>query len=89
MPVEETNKTEQEYLELAQESKKKFDELECQKDEAVENMKMMQKEILSVYGLIRLIDNMYQDMPCCDPNIGLLLEIVRGYLGQYVENEIM
>ena len=53
-----------------------------------ENMDI-KKELISCYGVVRLIDMMYSDTVEPVLEIGVLIESLREYLSQYTENKII
>jgi len=53
-----------------------------------ENMDI-KKELISCYGVVRMIDMMYSDTDEPVLEIGVLIESLREYLSQYTENKII
>jgi len=53
-----------------------------------ENMDI-KKELISCYGVVRMIDMMYNDVPEPVGEISLLIESLREYLSQYTEHNII
>ena len=53
-----------------------------------ENMDI-KKELISCYGVVRMIDMMYSDTEEPVMEIGILIESLREYLSQYTENKII
>ena len=49
----------------------------------------LRKELISAYGIVRLIDMMYQDAGEPINEISILIETLREYLSQFVESKII
>ena len=49
----------------------------------------IKKELISCYGVVRMIDMMYSDTNEPVMEIGILIESLREYLSQYTENKII
>ena len=84
-----SNVTEQDYLQLAQDSKNKYDELQniiSKKDDELLDIK---KELISCYGYIRILDNLYNQQPETEPNITIMLEVLRDFMSQFTEDTIL
>ena len=84
-----SNITEQQYLELARDSQNRFNELDRKLKSKENEMLDLKKEILSTYGMIRIIDNLYQNIDEVDLNIQTLIETLRQQLSDYVEDNIL
>jgi hypothetical protein len=70
---------EQEYLELTNQLKEEFDKKDKEMEELKEKHFTLFKSLISVYGMIRMID--IADDEDKEP----LLEILRGYLSDLVQ----
>lgn len=84
-----SNITEQQYLELARDSQNRFNELDRKLKSKENEMLDLKKEIISSYGMIRIIDNLYQNTDEVDLNIQTLIETLRQQLSDYVEDNIL
>ena len=54
-----------------------------------EELLELRKELISAYGIVRLIDMMYQDAGEPINEISILIETLREYLSQFVEAKII
>ena len=54
-----------------------------------EELMELRKELISAYGIVRLIDMMYQDAGEPINEISILIETLREYLSQFVEAKII
>ena len=69
---------EQEYLELTNQLKEEFDKKDKELDELKDKHFTLFKSLISVYGMVRMIDI------ADDEDKEALLEILRGYLSDLV-----
>tara|TARA_R110000796_G_scaffold252443_1_gene386820 strand:- start:15743 stop:16000 length:258 start_codon:yes stop_codon:yes gene_type:complete len=83
------DKTEQEYLELAEHSKQKFEELENQKKELQYEIEQLKKELISTYGIVRVLDNLYANEEEKEPSIEMLIDILRSHLSTLIDIHII
>tara|TARA_R110001606_G_scaffold96883_1_gene214295 strand:- start:2771 stop:3031 length:261 start_codon:yes stop_codon:yes gene_type:complete len=77
--------TEQAYLELAEDSKVTFDRMERENERLRKSFEDVKHELITSYGMIRMIDNLYSELENRDTNVELLIDIFRTYLSQYVD----
>ena len=89
MDVEVENITEQQYLELARDSQQRFNDMEKKMKGKDEDLVQLKKELVSCYGFIRIIDNLYQEHDEQEPSIVNLLEVIREHLSSVVEDLIL
>jgi len=84
------NITEKAYLDLANESKEKFDEMNMEKINLQEEITALKKELITTYGMVRIIDNLYgeQDEDYREPTIETLIDCLRSYLSEFFDNSI-
>lgn len=80
--------TENEYLELANDAQQRFNELDRKMKSKENEIKEIKKELISCYGYVRILDNLYQNQDETDPNIGLMIEVLREFLSQFTEEQI-
>ncbi len=80
--------TENEYLELANDAQQRFNELDRKMKSKENGIKEIKKELISCYGYVRILDNLYQNQDETDPNIGLMIEVLREFLSQFTEEQI-
>jgi peroxiredoxin family protein len=77
------------YLEAMNQLK----EINEKRDKEYEKLKEenldIKKELISCYGVVRMIDMMYSDTEEPVLEIGILIESLREYLSQYTENKII
>ncbi len=69
---------------LKEMNEKREKELEDMKEELSE----YKKEMITAYGVIRLIDMIYKDTPDQIPEINVLVETLREYLSQFAEEHL-
>jgi len=80
------NITEQDYLELAKEAKEKYEQLEEKINKKNEELHDIKKELISCYGYVRILDNLYSQQPTdIEPNIEIMLSVLRDFLSQFTE----
>tara|TARA_R100000773_G_scaffold44510_1_gene45945 strand:+ start:2694 stop:2996 length:303 start_codon:yes stop_codon:yes gene_type:complete len=72
------------YLDAMNQLQKKFDENEEKISELVNMVQNLKKEIISAYGVMRLIDN-YIDPTNIDYSVKTLIDCLRGFLSDLVE----
>ena len=84
------NITEKAYMDLANESKEKFDEMNKEKIKLQEEITALKKELITTYGMVRIIDNLYgeQDEDDREPTIETLIDCLRSYLSEFFDNSI-
>jgi nitrate/nitrite-specific signal transduction histidine kinase len=81
------NITEQDYLELAKEAKEKYEELEDKINKKNEELNDIKRELISCYGYVRILDNLYtQQTTDIEPNIEIMLGVLREFLSQFTED---
>lgn len=83
-----SNITEQAYLELAAAAKEKYDELDKRADKYRDNIVVLQKELISCYGYVRIMHSVYVDNQE-DPQIEIMMEVLRGFLSQFIQDNFM
>tara|TARA_R110001592_G_scaffold307156_1_gene580288 strand:- start:844 stop:1095 length:252 start_codon:yes stop_codon:yes gene_type:complete len=78
-----------EYLELTNQLKEKYDEVE-QKLESIERReKEIRKDFISAYGIVRLLDHLIDMNPVgYDVEIVTLVECLRGFLSDAVDKHV-
>jgi translation initiation factor 2B subunit (eIF-2B alpha/beta/delta family) len=82
------NTTEQDYLELARDAQTRFTELDRKLKTRDDEIKEIKKELISCYGYVRILDNLYQSQDDQEPNIALMIEVLREFLSQFTEEQI-
>tara|TARA_R110000772_G_scaffold111119_3_gene214878 strand:+ start:708 stop:971 length:264 start_codon:yes stop_codon:yes gene_type:complete len=82
------NITEQDYLELAEQSKNKYEELNNKILKKNEELQDIKKELISCYGYVRILDNLYNQQAETEPNISIMLDVLRDFLSQFTEDTI-
>jgi hypothetical protein len=85
------NITEKAYMDLANESKEKFDEMNMEKNKLQDEIITLKKELITTYGMVRIIDNLYgeQDEDYREPTIETLIDCLRSYLSEFFDNSII
>lgn len=79
-----------EYLELANQLKEKYDEVE-QKLKSIERRdKQLQKDFITAYGTTRLLDHLISSSAVgFDDEVVIMVEVLRGFLSDCVDNHIL
>lgn len=79
-PNKSNNMLENEYLELSNQLKEKFDENEKLMTRLKKENETLKKDLMSVYGYIRILDSFAENTMELDMEIKGLIEILRAYL---------
>lgn len=87
-PQNNNNTTENDYLELARDAQNRFTELDRKLKNRDDEIKEIKKELISCYGYVRILDNLYQNQDDQEPNIALMIEVLREFLSQFTEDQI-
>ncbi len=77
-----------EYLELCNQFKELNDKRDNENKKIKEREMLLKKEIISIYGLVRVISDLI-DPSEIDVEINMLIDLVRGRLSEMVENHIL
>jgi len=81
--------TDNEFLEAMNQLKDKFDinerDMKLMKEEVIE----LKKYIMTIYGLVRIIDSNFLGEDYDGENIRVLIEMMRGYCSLVVEKSIL
>ena len=77
------------YLDAMNQLKEMNDKREKESIKKNEELMELRKELLSAYGIVRLIDMMYHDAGEPITEISLLIETLTEYLSQFVESKII
>jgi hypothetical protein len=77
-----------EYLEMANHAKELVEKAELQMNIYKRQNLDLKKELISMYGCIRVLDHLI-DIGDCPAEVVLLSETLRGYLSSYIENNIL
>ena len=86
MNVLKLNITEQDYLELAEDAKNKFENLEKKINKKNQELIDIKKELISCYGYVRILDNLYTQQCEVEPNIEMMINVLRDFLSQFTED---
>ena len=79
-----------EYLELANQLKEKYDEVEDKLKSIELRDKQLRKTFITAYGVVRLIDHLIDINPVgYDIEIVTLVESLRGFLSDSVDEHIL
>ena len=81
--------TEGQYLELANDAQERFNQQEIKIKYKDEELLQLKKELISAYGYIRILDNVYQNQGEQEPTITMMLEVLREFLSQFTEDNII
>ena len=77
------------YLDAMNQLKELNDKREKESEKQKRELTDLKKELISAYGIVRLIDMMYSDADEPINEISILIETLREYLSQFVENKII
>jgi len=90
MSEEKTEMTEGYYLDAMNQLKEMNDKREKELRKSKDELLSLKKELLSCYGVVRLITMIYHDQPE-EPihEISVMLDSLREYLSQFCEQEII
>jgi len=78
------------YLEAMEQLKELNEKREKENEKIKETLLEFKKQMISCYGIVRLIDMMYQDIGDLRVNeITILIESLRDYLSQFAENNLI
>jgi len=78
------------YLELVAQLQEKYNEIEA-KMRSIERLeKIMKKDLITAYGVVRLLDHLIDTNPIgYDNEIVVLVEMLRGILSDCVDKHIL
>jgi hypothetical protein len=78
------------YLDAMNQLKSMNDEREKELLKVKNELKEFKKEIISTYGIVRLLDMIYTDH-CDEPiqEVSILIETLREFLSQFVDEKII
>lgn len=77
------------YLEAMNQLKEINEKREKELEKLKEDNMEIKKELISCYGVVRMIDMMYSNTEEPVLEIGILIEGLRDYLSQYTEHNII
>lgn len=89
---ENSNITEQEYLELSNQLKESYELYENKNKILEEENEQLKKDIMCIYGLIRTIDNFYENFISTtngNHELQFLIETTRGFLSGILDAHIL
>tara|TARA_R110002153_G_scaffold193128_5_gene346499 strand:+ start:1396 stop:1653 length:258 start_codon:yes stop_codon:yes gene_type:complete len=81
--------TEGQYLELANDAQERFNAMSLRIKHKDEELMQIKKELISAYGYIRILDHVYQNQEEQEPTITIMLEVLREFLSQFTEDNIL
>lgn len=85
---EELDMNENEYLEMSNHFKKLYDDLIEKNFKQEIKILDLKKEIITVYGFVRVIDNILERIYEVPHEIVVLVECLRGHLSDSIDKEI-
>tara|TARA_R110000796_G_scaffold20528_4_gene61045 strand:+ start:909 stop:1163 length:255 start_codon:yes stop_codon:yes gene_type:complete len=81
---------EQDYLDLVNQLKLKYDEIEAKMNSIERLEKIIKKDLITAYGVSRLLDHLIDTNPVgYDNEIVVLVEMLRGVLSDSVDKHIL
>ena len=79
-----------EYLDMVGQLKLKYDEIEAKMSSIERLEKIMRKDLITAYGVVRLLDHLMDTNPIgYDNEIVVLVEMLRGVLSDCVDKHIL
>lgn len=81
--------TDGQMLEMSNHLKELYDKKEAQVEKLKEENLQLKKVVLSVYGVIRLLDQQFNNILLDPETNSYMIEALRSYLSNYVEYEIL
>ncbi len=84
--MSEENTTENDYLELAEHARQKYVEMENRIEALRQSNKELVKEILTVYGIVRVVDNQLEEDDLTGHPAKLMIEMVRTHLSKWFDD---
>jgi len=81
---------EQMYLDMVKQLKDKYDEITSKLDTIEKRDKQLRKDFITAYGVIRLLDHLISSSVVgFDDEVVILVEVLRGFLSDCVDNHIL
>ena len=81
---------EQDYLDMVGQLKDKYDEITSKLEKIERRDKQICKEIITSYGVVRLLDHLIDTNPIgYDNEVVVLVEMLRGVLSDCVDKHIL
>jgi len=78
------------YLELVAQLQEKYTEMEAKMSSIERLEKIMKKELITAYGVVRLLDHLIDTNPIgYDNEIIVLVEMLRGVLSDCVDRHLL
>jgi len=78
------------YLELVAQLQEKYTEIEAKMSSIERLEKIMKKELITAYGVVRLLDHLIDTNPIgYDNEIIVLVEMLRGVLSDCVDRHLL
>ena len=79
-----------EYLDMVGQLKLKYDEIEAKMNSIERLEKIMKKDLITAFGVVRLLDHLMDTNPIgYDNEIVVLVEMLRGVLSDCVDKHIL
>ena len=79
-----------EYLELTNQLKEKYDEIEAKLESIERRDKELRKDFISAYGIARLLDHLIDINPVgYDNEVVVLVECLRGFLSDSIDKHVL
>ena len=80
---------EQEYLEMVNQLKDKYDEITDKLDRIELQDLDMKKDLITAYGVVRMLDNLISNSHIgYDNEVVTIVEVLRGLLSNYMDRHI-
>tara|TARA_R110000765_G_C18469424_1_gene550947 strand:- start:105 stop:365 length:261 start_codon:yes stop_codon:yes gene_type:complete len=80
---------EQEYLEMVNQLKDKYDEITDKLDRIELQELDMKKDLITAYGVVRMLDNLISNSHIgYDNEVVTIVEVLRGLLSNYMDRHI-
>jgi len=90
MSEEKTEMSEGMYLDAMNQLKEMNEKREKELLKTTDELMDLKKDLLSCYGMVRMISMIYHDQPHIEPisEISIMLDTLREYLSQFCEQEL-
>lgn len=80
--------TENDYLELATDAQKRYNDMALKIKSKDDELFRIKKELISCYGYIRILANVYESQGEGEPTICMMIEVLYEFMSQFAEENI-
>ena len=79
----------QDMIDLCNQAKELVEKAEKKSNELSKENLDLKKAIISVYGMVRILDMIYEQSNDPEVEVDMLIDTIRSYLSDYCENNII